>query len=84
MTSRILYHAPDDQPCRIDDSDLVALPEEFIANVAKLRRDLTIALDCFLVFGAVPRAIAQDVLKNIGSAQAGFDIAAKSGGKAAR
>ncbi len=74
---RMVYLKGNNGPRCITAKDLVPIPADFIAASVKLSRDLRLALDCFLAFGGVPRALAQDVLRNLEPAQAGFDLAVK-------
>jgi hypothetical protein len=67
----------DDGPRCVNGRDLVEIPAEFLGAASALGRDLRVALDCYLAFGAVPRAIAKAVLHNMDAAQTGFDMALK-------
>jgi hypothetical protein len=76
---RVAYLHTTDGPRCFETRDLVQIPPEFLGAATGLSRDLRLALDCFIAFGAVPRSIVKAVLRNMDAAQTGFDMAAKTG-----
>jgi len=77
-TDRTVYLHGYDGPRCVEGRDLVEIPPEFMGAATTLSRDLRLALDCFVAFGAVPRPIVKAILRNMDAAQTGFDLAAKS------
>jgi len=75
--NRMVYLQSGDNPRCFEASDLVSIPAEFMAATSKLSRDLRLALDCFLVFGGVPRPIAIEIQLGFDPVQCGIDMAVK-------
>jgi hypothetical protein len=76
---RLVYTGPDGDVHCISSKALVTIPAEFEETIATLCSDLRLMRDCVLVFGGVPRPVAEAILLNLGPAQAAFDMAMRNG-----